>query len=97
MQHSKMRYDLEKRNFMVREYQKFNSIVKVQRAWRTKDLNPCDFFLWGYLKARVYHPMPLTLDNLKENLEREIKNIKKRHIKIDFFKFYQNIKKGVLW
>jgi len=42
---------------------------------RSPDLNPCDFFLWGYLKARVYSPLPKTLDDLKRNIEREIKKI----------------------
>ena len=44
---------------------------------RSPDLNPCDFFLWGYLKSKVYNPLPKTLDELKENIEREIKKISK--------------------
>jgi len=28
---------------------------------RSPDLNPCDYFLWGYLKGRVYSPLPETL------------------------------------
>lgn len=43
---------------------------------RSPDLNPCDYFLWGYLKSVVYNPLPKTLDDLKANIEREIKNIK---------------------
>jgi len=42
---------------------------------RSPDLNPCDFFLWGHLKQVVYNPLPKTLDDLKANLEREIKKI----------------------
>ncbi len=38
-------------------------------------LKPMWFFLWGYLKARVYSPLPKTLDDLKRNIEREIKKI----------------------
>ena len=34
-------------------------------------LNPCDFYLWGFLKLVVYNPLPKTLDDLKANLERE--------------------------
>ena len=34
-----MKYDLKKRQFMVREYHKFGSVIKVQRAWRTKYKN----------------------------------------------------------
>ena len=37
------------------------------------DLNPCDFFLWGYLKTRVYaDPTPSTLDELKTKIKSEI-------------------------
>jgi hypothetical protein len=45
-------------------------------APRSSDLNPCDFF-WGYLKSEVYNSLPKTLDELKENAEREIKKISK--------------------
>lgn len=44
---------------------------------RSPDLNPCDFFLWGHLKDRVYCPAPRNLDELKANITREIKNISK--------------------
>ncbi len=36
------------------------------------DLTPCDFFLWGYLKERVYAPEPNTLEDLKQAIQREI-------------------------
>lgn len=36
------------------------------------DLNPCDFFLWGYLKDKVYCNNPKTIDDLKENIKKEI-------------------------
>ena len=37
------------------------------------DLNPCDFFLWGYLKSLVYaDPPPATTDELKQAIRREI-------------------------
>ena len=40
------------------------------------DLTPPDFFLWGYLKDRIYrNPKPRTLDELKSNIRREIENI----------------------
>jgi hypothetical protein len=54
---------------------------------RSPDLNPCDFFLWGYLKARVYNPLPKTLDQLKENIEREIKKITKKTLNSTFLNF----------
>ena len=36
-----------------------------------QDLTPCDFFLWGYLKAKVYE-LPLTLEALKEAIRQEV-------------------------
>lgn len=42
---------------------------------RSPDLNPLDFFLWGYLKCRVYEDRPETLQELQENIERECANI----------------------
>ncbi|GBM31351.1 hypothetical protein AVEN_192758-1 [Araneus ventricosus] len=34
---------------------------------RSPDLAPCDFFLWGYVKDKVYVPlMPTTLQALQE-------------------------------
>ena len=35
---------------------------------RSPDPDPCDFFLWGYLKSKVYCPKPRTLDDLKNNI-----------------------------
>ena len=38
------------------------------------DLTPLDFFLWGHLKSLVYANKPATLDDLKDNIQREIAN-----------------------
>ena len=36
------------------------------------DLTPCDFFfLWGYLKAKVYARRPGTIEQLKEAMRQE--------------------------
>ena len=42
---------------------KFGQKFLAKGTWpaRSPDLNPCDYFLWGYLKDRVYKPMPKTL------------------------------------
>ena len=32
------------------------------------DMNPCDFFLWGVMKDKVYKPMPVIMDKLKEKI-----------------------------
>lgn len=42
---------------------------------RSPDLAPCDFFLWGFLKSRVYVNRPRTLEDLKANIRAEIDNI----------------------
>ena len=42
---------------------------------RSPDLTPCDFFLWGYLKSRVFNNRPRTLDDLKTNIREEVANI----------------------
>ncbi len=44
-------------------------------------------FLWGYLKGRVYSSLPKTLDDLKTNIEREIKIINKKTLKTVFENF----------
>jgi len=35
-------------------------------------LTPCDFFLWGYLKAEVYKHRPQTLKSLKDATREEV-------------------------
>ena len=68
---------------------KFQDRFMDKNRWppRSPDLNPCDFYLWGYLKARVYNPLPKTLDELKHNIDEEIKNITKDELKRVFFNF----------
>ena len=39
---------------------------------RSPALTLCDFFLWGYLKAKVYEQCPLTLEGLKEAIRQEV-------------------------
>ena len=47
---------------------------------RSPDLSPCDFFLWGYLKAKVYEHRPTTIPALKEAIVREIAAIPREMI-----------------
>lgn len=42
---------------------------------RSPDSTPPDFFLWGYLKSKVYNNKPATLRALKNNIRREIAKI----------------------
>ena len=39
------------------------------------DLNPLDFFLWGYMKNRVYENTPATIMELKEEIKRVLKTV----------------------
>lgn len=57
-----------------------------EKTWppRSPDLNPCDFSLWGNLKHRVYNPKPTSIQQLKENIEREIKNFFKSDLRVHF-------------
>ena len=35
---------------------------------RSPDLTPMDFFLWGYLKDKVYAAKPATIEDLKNEI-----------------------------
>ena len=41
----------------------------------TTDLTPIDFFLWGFLKNKVYATKPETIDELQVAIERECAQI----------------------
>ena len=43
-------------------------------------------------KVKVYNPLPITLKDLKVNLEREIKNINKEMLKNVFINFEERCK-----
>ncbi|CAK9806307.1 hypothetical protein ANTPLA_LOCUS4829 [Anthophora plagiata] len=42
---------------------------------RSPDLTPADFFLWGYLKSKVYVSAPRSLQELKDAIRKEITEI----------------------
>ena len=42
---------------------------------RSPDLTACDFFLWGYLKHKVFATRPDNLDTLKQRIRNEIRAI----------------------
>lgn len=39
---------------------------------RSPDLTPCDFFLWGYLKSKVYTTPPIDLADLRNRISNEV-------------------------
>jgi predicted transcriptional regulator len=48
---------------------------------RSPDLTPPDYILWGYLKQVVYSNRPLTIEDLKQNIEVAISNISQETLK----------------
>jgi len=44
---------------------------------RSPDLSTCDYFLWGYLKSRVYKNKPRSLEQLKQAITRQAEAIPK--------------------
>ncbi|GFU95036.1 uncharacterized protein TNCV_4138201 [Trichonephila clavipes] len=42
---------------------------------RSPDLTPADFWLWGYLKSRLYLSGPSSLSELKDAIRREVSSI----------------------
>ncbi len=48
-------------------HSKFSKKSVTKQMWppQSSDLNPCDLFLWSYLKSVVYNPIPNSLNDLK--------------------------------
>ena len=44
----------------------------VPRPPRSPDLSACDFFLWGYLKSKIYVRKHRTVDDVKVSIREEI-------------------------
>ena len=46
-------------------------------AWAptSPDMSACDFWLWGYLKERVYKPLPTSMAQLKQRITDEMAQI----------------------
>ena len=49
------------------------------------DCNPCDFFLWGFLKEKVYQPLPTTMSALKRKIKSEFGKIPELMVKKAIF------------
>ena len=52
---------------------------------------PLDFFLWGYLKDRVYREKPATINDLKEAIEAEVDDIPLEMYQRDGANFWRRI------
>jgi len=65
-------YDNISFNFLQRLAQKERMFLKwVVVGW----VKVGDFFLWGYLKSKVYVQKPRTVDNLKVSIREEIATV----------------------
>ena len=53
---------------------KFGERVIGAVGWplRSCDLTPLDYFLWGCVQSMIYANKPVTIDELRTNIEREI-------------------------
>lgn len=47
----------------------------IARPARSPDLTPCDFFLWGWVKNKVYQTMPGNIEELAETIRNVMTNI----------------------
>ncbi|GFG40045.1 hypothetical protein Cfor_00135, partial [Coptotermes formosanus] len=54
----------------ARNFFRTRSCLVLETAWppRSPDLSAFDFFLWGYLKQKVYVNRPNTIQGLKDNV-----------------------------
>ena len=43
--------------------------------WMGRDLTPCDFFLWGWLKEQAYSSKPTTLEELEGQIREVMSSI----------------------
>ena len=62
-------------------------MTKKQWPPRLPDLNQCDYFIWGYLKSKEYKPLLKALDDLKENITKEIQKINTSVLESTFLNF----------
>lgn len=58
---------------------------------RSPDLSPCDFFLWGYLKAEVYKVRQRTLEALKEAITDVVAGISEDMLRRVFGNFFERL------
>lgn len=65
------------RNYLQNRFQERLITTHGPVRWppRSPDLTPCDFFLWGHLKNRVYSTQPTTLHELEVKIRRAFQDI----------------------
>jgi hypothetical protein len=65
-----------------------------RRLWpaRSPDQNPCDFYLWGNLKDKVYLNNPHTLVELKQSIQETITSIETSELKLVSNSLFKRLK-----
>lgn len=58
---------------------------------RSPDLTPLDYFLWGYLKSKVYTTKPQNLDDLSHRILEEAASIPNDYIRSAVSSFYDRL------
>jgi inhibitor of nuclear factor kappa-B kinase subunit alpha len=63
----------------------FEDRMIIRGLWpaRSPDLNPCDFYLWGNLKDKVYSNNLHTLVELKQRIRKIISSIEVSELKLE--------------
>ena len=52
-----------------------SAIESVPYTHRARSKRPCDFFLWEYLKEKVFKHSPRSLEDVKERIQQELDSI----------------------
>lgn len=58
---------------------------------RSPDLTPLDFFLWGHLKSKIYSTEPESLEDLRQRIVNECRQITPEHLQNVRNRFEQNL------
>jgi hypothetical protein len=48
------------------------------------DLSTCDFYLWEYLKGKVYESNPHTLEELRKNIRNAVETIEVTFLRMEY-------------
>lgn len=66
-------FSLQVRNYLNQEFPHrwIGRRGAIEWPARSPDLTPCDFFLWGHLKTKVYETLPRDLADLRQRIVEE--------------------------
>lgn len=68
------------------------------REWpaRSPDLTPLDFFLWGYIKSKVYVTVPRNINDLRQRIIRELVALRRlRHVRASFTNMFARARRCI--